>query len=92
MTSGRIWKMKGSIIKGKRMVIKKIKEITLNEALSKLKKAFIALAVINVVVLFISAYCFILFGASLSMDRSFALIVVTMSLSFGVLILEVEEY
>lgn len=69
-------------------IIRKIKEMTLREALGKLKKICVVLMVINVVVLFLSAYAFILFDLALGADKVFAIAIVTMFLLLGIAILE----
>ena len=55
-------------------IVERIRKVTVRETLVKIKVLFIVLLIINVIVLFISLYGYILFGFIIGVDKIFAIV------------------
>lgn len=70
----------------------RLKKITVREVLTKVRILSLALLIINVIVLFVSAYSYILFGVMIGVDKLFAIVLVSFFLVGSCVILWEEGY
>jgi hypothetical protein len=69
-----------------------LKRITVREILAKIKTLSIVLLVINVIVLFISLYGYILFGFIIGVDKIFAIVLASFFLFVFCMVLAGNGY